>query len=45
MEPVKACLRESSNVTGGPAPFETRNRSRFLKKLDDLIQAIRKTGR
>ena len=43
MEPVKACLRESSNVTGGPAPFETRDR--FLQKLDDLIQAIRKTGR
>jgi len=42
---LMAYLRESGDITGGPAPFEARDRSRFLQKLDDLIQAILKTGR
>jgi uncharacterized protein len=42
---LMAYLRESGSVSGGPAPFEPRDRSRFLQKLDDLIQAILKTGR
>jgi len=28
-------------MTGGPAPFEKRDRSRFLQSLDGIIQAIR----
>ena len=34
-------LRDVGIVTGGPAPFEKRDRSRFLHSLDTIIQAIR----
>ncbi len=34
-------LRNIGVVTGGPAPFEKRDRSRFLHSLDMIIQAIR----
>ena len=34
-------LRALGTVTGGPAPFEKRDRSRFLQRLDDTIQAAR----
>jgi len=34
-------LRDIGVVTGGPAPFEKRDRSRFLHSLDTIIQAIR----
>ena len=33
-----ARLRESGERTGGPAPFEDRDRSRFLQTLDTAIQ-------
>ncbi len=42
---LMAYLRESGEITGGPAPFEPRDRSRFLQKLDDLVQAILKANR
>ena len=32
-------LRELGTITGGPAPFERRDRSRFLHCLDEIIQA------
>lgn len=35
-------LRDAGVVTGGPAPFEKRDRSRFLQNLDE---AIRKASR
>lgn len=35
-------LRDAGVVTGGPAPFEKRDRSRFLQNLDE---AIRKANR
>jgi uncharacterized protein YaiI (UPF0178 family) len=38
-------LREMGSVTGGPAPFEARDRSRFLARLDEVIQRIRKKSR
>jgi uncharacterized protein YaiI (UPF0178 family) len=38
-------LRELGTVTGGPAPFEKRDRSQFLQRLDEIIQAIRRTSR
>ena len=41
---LMAFLRDSGTITGGPAPFEARDRSRFLQKLDDLVQAIRKAA-
>jgi uncharacterized protein YaiI (UPF0178 family) len=35
-------LRDLGTATGGPAPFENRDRSRFLHRLDEIIQAIRR---
>ena len=35
-----AYLRDMGDVTGGPAPFEKRDRSRFLQGLDKVIQAV-----
>lgn len=35
-------LRDSGIMTGGPAPFDKRDRSRFLQSLDGVIQTIRK---
>jgi uncharacterized protein YaiI (UPF0178 family) len=37
-----AHLRELGTVTGGPAPFQKRDRSQFLQRLDEIIQAIRR---
>jgi uncharacterized protein len=34
-----AYLRDMGNITGGPAPFEKRDRSRFLQQLDNIVQA------
>jgi len=34
-------LRELGTITGGPAPFDKRARSRFLQGLDQMIQAVR----
>jgi uncharacterized protein len=36
---LMAYLREIGTMTGGPAPFDKRDRSRFLMHLDELIQA------
>jgi len=36
---LSAYLRDMGIITGGPAPFEKRDRSRFLQQLDNLIQA------
>jgi uncharacterized protein len=38
-------LRDMGNITGGPAPFRPRDRSAFLQRLDDLIQAALKAAR
>ena len=35
-------LRDLGTITGGPAPFEKRDRSRFLQRLDDTIQVVRR---
>lgn len=35
-------LRELGTMTGGPAPFGKRDRSRFLQRLDEAIQAVRR---
>jgi uncharacterized protein len=39
---LMAYLREMGQITGGPAPYEKRDRSRFLQHLDGLIHAIRR---
>jgi uncharacterized protein YaiI (UPF0178 family) len=35
-------LRVTGEITGGPPPIGKRDRSRFLQKLDDMIQSIRR---
>ncbi len=35
-------LRDLGTLTGGPAPFENKDRSRFLHRLDEIIQRIRR---
>ncbi len=35
-------LRDLGTQTGGPAPFENRDRSRFLQRFDEIIQAVRR---
>ena len=38
-------LRQAGTATGGPAPMTPKDRSRFLSKLDETINAIRRTQR
>jgi uncharacterized protein YaiI (UPF0178 family) len=33
-------LRDLGTVTGGPAPFDPRDRSRFLHRLDETIRVL-----
>ena len=42
---LMSMLRESGEITGGPAPQAARDRSQFLQGLEQLIQAILKEGR
>ena len=37
---LNAHLRETQEITGGPAAFTKRDRSRFLSAMEDAIQAI-----
>ena len=43
MRDLMADLRGAGEITGGPPPLTKRDRSRFLQKLDEVIQAIRRT--
>jgi uncharacterized protein YaiI (UPF0178 family) len=36
-------LRQDGTVTGGPAPMTPKDRSRFLSKLDEIVNAVRRT--
>ncbi len=40
---LMADLREAGTITGGPAPFEKADRSRFLQRLDEAINDLRRT--
>ena len=42
---LMAYLRDMGEIAGGPAPYSKRDRSRFLQRLDDLIQAVFKGQR
>ena len=42
---LMAQLRDMGVVSGGPAPFEAKDRSRFLQSFDTLIQAVKKSLR
>jgi uncharacterized protein YaiI (UPF0178 family) len=35
---LKAHLREAGTASGGPPPMSQKDRSRFLSKLDELVQ-------
>ena len=35
-------LRQGGAVTGGPAPMTPKDRSRFLSKLDEVVNAVRR---
>jgi uncharacterized protein YaiI (UPF0178 family) len=35
-------LRAMGEVTGGPKPFARSDRSRFLSRLEDIIQALKR---
>jgi uncharacterized protein YaiI (UPF0178 family) len=35
-------LRQTGAITGGPAPMTSKDSSRFLSKLDELINAVRR---
>ncbi len=37
-------LRQMGAATGGPAPMAKQDRSRFLSRLDETIQAVRRAG-
>ena len=39
-----AYLREMGVQGGGPPPFQERDRSRFLQRLDELVQAVQRLG-
>jgi uncharacterized protein YaiI (UPF0178 family) len=37
-------LRQSGEMHGGPAPMDKKARSRFLVKLDEIIQSLKRQG-
>jgi uncharacterized protein len=40
MRELMDTLRQGGAVTGGPAPMTPKDRSRFLSKLDDAVNAV-----
>jgi uncharacterized protein YaiI (UPF0178 family) len=42
---LMAELRETGEISGGPAPFGKNDRSRFLQRLDEAVHAIRRRRR
>ena len=42
---IMAFLRDTEDMISRTPPYDKRDRSRFLQRLDDLIQAIRKGQR
>ena len=42
---LKAHLREAGGAAGGPPPIAAKDRSRFLSKLDELVQRGLREGR
>ena len=45
MRELMSDLREAGNLTGGPSPYQKKDRSRFLHQLDLIIQAINRESR
>jgi hypothetical protein len=42
MRDLMSDLRQTGNVGGGPAPMTPKDRSRFLSKLDEMINSVRR---
>jgi uncharacterized protein YaiI (UPF0178 family) len=42
MRELTDTLRQCGVATGGPAPMTAKDRSRFLSKLDELVNAVRR---
>ncbi|MBI1751150.1 MAG: YaiI/YqxD family protein [Acidobacteria bacterium] len=42
---LMAQLRAMGEMGGGPPPFSARDRSTFLQRLDDLVQALKRSRR
>jgi uncharacterized protein YaiI (UPF0178 family) len=40
MRELTANLREAGTLTGGPPPMDKRARSRFLQRLDEIVNAV-----
>ena len=40
---LMTALRQDGTVTGGPAPMTPKDRSRFLAKLDEMVNAVRRS--
>lgn len=45
MRELMGDLRQSGEASGGPSPMTPKDRSRFLSKLDELVNAVRRAGR
>ena len=41
MRALKDHLRQTGEITGGPPPIDKKFRSRFLSKLDEMVNALR----
>jgi uncharacterized protein YaiI (UPF0178 family) len=42
MRDLREDLRQSGELVGGPAPMTPKDRSRFLAKLDEMVNAVRR---
>jgi uncharacterized protein YaiI (UPF0178 family) len=42
MRELREYLRQSGEITGGPAAMGPKDRSRFLNKLDQVLSALRR---
>ncbi len=42
MRDLRDGLRQGGAVTGGPAPMTPKDRSRFLSKFDEVVNAVRR---
>jgi uncharacterized protein YaiI (UPF0178 family) len=42
MRELMSDLRDAGNITGGPPPFQKKDRSRFLHHLDQIIQRTKR---
>jgi hypothetical protein len=44
MRALKDHLRQTGEITGGPPPMDKKFRSRFLSKLDEMVNSVRQVA-